>query len=429
LHINFISKVKNSIFAKNIITLITGTALGQTIIVISSPILTRLYSPEDFGILALYISIVSILSVVINLKYESAIVLPKDDHKAQDLFFLSIGIGFGLSVVLFLITVIFNQQLTELTGYPEFSFYLYLMPLSTFFYGSFQALSSYMTRQQQFNQLALSNTLKGAGTAGTQISWGLVLQAGAFGLILGQIAGNGFASLYLIQSSFREIISRITPKIRENFKVVLVEYKLFPLFTSSTTLINAISQNIPALLLALLFSPAVAGFYAIAARIMLVPIGLISNSVRQVYYQRASQSFNQGHSIYPLFKKMTGNLALVGILPAFIMIIFGENIFSFVLGNSWGEAGIYASIITLWQYFVFINRPSAASLLILKLNHIQLIMDSISLILRLGALLAGTLIFKNIYITLGLFTLVGIMFNLSLIGYVYIKLRREHLKK
>ncbi len=423
---NLISKVKNSTFAINVIKLITGTALGQTIIVLASPLLTRIYSPDAFGLLAVYVSIVSILSVIISLRYESAIVLPKDDRKAQDLALLSMGIAFGFSLLLFLISSIFNKQLTELIGYPEFSLYLYLIPLSTFFYGSFQTLSYYMTREQRFNQLALSNTLKGIGTAGAQISWGVILQPGAFGLILGQIAGNGFASLYLIYSSFRLLMSRITPNIWRNLKVVLFEYKLFPLFTSSTTFINAISQNMPALLLALFFSPAVAGFYAVAARVMMVPIGLIGNSVRQVYYQRASELFNQGKSIYPLYKKMTMNLALIGILPACIVLILGENIFRFVLGSSWGEAGVYASIITLWQYFMFINRPSAASLLILKLNHIQLIMDSITLILRLLALLAGALIFKDIYITLGLFTIVGIIFNLFLISYVNFKLRKMH---
>ena len=151
--------------------------------------------------------------------------------------------------------------------------------------------------------------------------------------------------------------------------------------------------------------------------------------MRQVYYQKASELYNQENSIYPIFKKMTGNLALIAVLPACIILILGENIFSFVLGNSWGEAGIYASIITLWQYFGFINRPSIASLLILKLNHIQLIMDSIALIFRLIAILVGALVFKDIYITLGLFTLVGIMFNLFLISYVYLKLREEYLKK
>jgi len=252
---NLISKVKNSTFAINVIKLITGTALGQTIIVLSSPLLTRIYSPDDFGILAVYVSIISILSVIISLRYESAIVLPKDDRKARDLALLSIGIAFGFSLLLFLISSIFNKQLTELIGYSEFSLYLYLIPLSTFFYGSFQTLSYYMTREQRFNQLAVSNTLKGFGIAGAQISWGVILQPGAFGLILGQIAGNGFASFYLIHSTFRELVKRITPQIWKNLKVVLIEYKLFPLFTSSTTFINAISQNIPALLLALFFSP------------------------------------------------------------------------------------------------------------------------------------------------------------------------------
>jgi O-antigen/teichoic acid export membrane protein len=421
-------RIHNSKFALNVIKLITGTALGQAIIVLASPVLTRIYSPSDFGILAIYISIVSIASVIISLRYESAIVLPKDEEKALDLVLLSLGIAFGFSLLLLLIAVVFNKPVTTLVDAPEFSFFLYLIPLSTFFYGSFQTLSFYHTRRQNFNQLAFSNTLKGFGTTGTQISYGLVLPPNALGLILGQIAGNALATFSLFHKFYRTILNRVRSDLPKNLKSVLIEYKLFPLFTSSTTFVNAIAQNMPALLLALLFSPKIAGFYAVSARVMMVPIALVGNSVRQVFYQRASELYNQGNSIFHLFKKMTINLTLIGILPTVIILIFGEVIFGMVLGGTWAEAGIYASIIALWQYLGFLNRPSVASLLILRLNHVQLIMDSIAVVLRLSALLVGALIFEDIYIALGLFTFVGIIFNLSLIAYVYFKLRQEHIK-
>ena len=129
---------KSNDVAANVLKLIVGTALGQIITVLVSPVLTRIYTPDDFGLFAIYISIVSILGVVISLRFETAIMLPEDDDEAVDLVILSTGIAFGLSLLLLLVFMLFNQKIIELIGHPEFEFYLYFIPLSTFFFGSFQ---------------------------------------------------------------------------------------------------------------------------------------------------------------------------------------------------------------------------------------------------------------------------------------------------
>jgi len=229
-----------------------------------------------------------------------------------------------------------------------------------------------------------------------------------------------------IRKTYSQILTRLARGLFKNLKTVIVEYKLFPLYTSWTTLINALSQAMPALLLAIFFSAETAGYYALANRVLIVPIGLVGNSVRQVYYQRATELYNNGESIFPLFKKMTLNLAMMGLVPVIIMIIWGSEIFGIALGSSWEEAGLYASIITMWLFVFFIDRPGVATILILELNQIQLIIEILLLVFRLIALLAGALIFKNIYITLGLFTIVGLIFNLFFLFYIYSKLKRAH---
>ena len=419
------TKIKNSPIAFNVLKLSSGIAFGQLITFLVSPLLARIYSPEDFGLLAVYFSIVSIISVVINLRYETAIVLPKEDDEAIDLAFLSGIIAFGLSILLLLTVFIFNRPLVNLIGHREFNLYLYLVPLSTFFYGCVQIFNYWLTRSQNFNALAYSNTLKAASMAGVQLGWGSIVYAGAFGLILGQIAGNFFSALYLLVKSVSQFKNHLKKGMAANLGRVFVDYKRFPLYSSWATLINAVSQNMPALLLAVLFSPVVAGFYAVAARIIMVPAAMIGQSVRQVYFQRASQQFNEGRSIYPLYKKMTLNLFYMAFLPFTIIVIWGRPLFEIILGSAWGEAGIYASILAFWQFVGFINPPSMASLFILNLNNIQLILEIVSLLLRLLALYCGAFIFADITITLVLFTLAGIIVNLSLIGYIFFKLRKN----
>jgi len=415
---------KSNEFTTNVLKLIAGTALGQLITVLISPVLTRIYTPDDFGLLAIYISIVSIIGVIISLRYETAIMLPDENDEAVDLIILGIGIAFGLSLFLLFIIIFFNQIIADLIGHQDLAFYLYFVPLSTFFFGCFQVLSYWMSRIENFSYLAVSKTTKDATAAGTQLLWGGFFYSGAIGLIAGQIFGNAMSAGMLFFRSIKQITKNLKPELFKNLKYVLYKYKQFPLYTSWATLINSLSQNIPALLLAFLFSPVAAGFYAIATRVVSMPTALIANSVRQVYFQKATAIYNEGSSIFPLFKKTTLQLVLLAVIPFAVIIIWGKPIFAFVLGPSWGEAGTYASILSLWLFFSFINPPSVMSLFILKLNRTHLIWEIFLFIFRVLALITGFFVYDSVFISLGLYTIVGIFFNLILMGLIYININK-----
>ena len=422
---NIAGRLKKNIFLLNVLKLITGTALGQMITVLVSPILARIYTPEDFGILAVYISVVAILAVIICLRFELAIMLPEKKEEAADLVILSIFIAAFISLCLLFTFIIFNKNISVLIGHPEIRFYLYLVPLSTFFYGSFQAFSYWMSRSQKFNQLAAAKTTKEAAIAGTQLSLGAFLQAGALGLVAGQIAGNATATGILLVKSFNQIRRRFCSAISNNLKTVFIKYKKFPLFTSWAALLNAISQNIPAILLAFLFSPSVAGLYAIAIRVLHMPIALIGNSVKQVYYQKASEIYNDNRPVLRIFLKTTQLLALIAVIPFLIVILWGEPIFTFVFGTQWGSAGKYASILSFWLFFVFINPPSVITIYLLELNKVQLIYEIFLLIFRVLAIYVGFILYKDVIVSISLFTIVGILFNFILVGIAFTKLKKE----
>jgi len=420
-----LKRIKKNDFAVNVLKLISGTALGQMITVLVSPLLARIYAPEDFGLLAVYISIASILSVIISLRYETAVVLPEDDNQAMDLVLLASLVAFVFSIFLFIAAIIFKNQLLSLIGYPQFELYLYLVPLSTFFYGCYQVLSFWMTRLQRFNFLAVSKSAKEAAGSATQLGWGIFLYPGAFGLILGQISGNAFGFFFLLRAVCKQLRQRLTAGLVYRLKEVLIAYKKFPIYTSWATLINSTSQNIPALLLAVFFSPAIAGYYALATRVISLPVALIGNSVRQVYFQKATEIYNRGDHLFPIFIKTTLNLALLGLFPIVIIIIWGEPLFAFVLGAEWGEAGRFAAILSFWLFFAFVNPPTVSNLLILKQNRIQLIWEILLLLFRVLALVVGAYIYDDVYITLGLFTIAGIIFNFLLIAYMFRFLKKN----
>jgi O-antigen/teichoic acid export membrane protein len=297
--------IRNNDFVLNVFKLITGTALGQVITLFVSPILTCLYSSDDFGVLAVYFSVASILSVLVTLRLDMAVVLPSDDDKATDLVLLGLIVSFVLSFFLLINFLIFRNYLNQIIGHPDFGFYLYLVPLSTFFYGSYQVLSYWNSRIKKFNHLAISKMVKEMSTGLIQIIMGAFYYAGALGLVLGQITGNASAAGYLFLKDFDQLKSRIMKEIWENLLFVFRKYKKFPLFTTWASLVSAVSQNVPAILLAILYSPASAGYYAVATRVLTIPSILIGNSVRQVYFQQASSLNNQGKSIINIFRKST----------------------------------------------------------------------------------------------------------------------------
>jgi O-antigen/teichoic acid export membrane protein len=410
-------------FAGNVFKLISGTAFGQLVTILISPILTRLYSANDFGILAIYISFAGILAVIITLRFEDAIVLPSNDNQAVDLAILGLGISFTFSFLFFMIFLLFRSPILNLLKQPELGIYLFLIPLSTFFYGSYQVLSYWMSRKRQFNPLAASKTIKEISTGGIQLGFGGIYYTGSLGLIIGQILGNASAAGFLFFKSVADLRPRFTSELFKNLRNVFVSYKQFPLYTTWAALTSSLSQNLPAILLAVFFSPAIAGYFAIATRVLTVPSILIGNSVRQVYYPKASELRNEGKSIFKLFKSTTMTLIYIGLIPTGIIGIWGEPLFLVVFGESWGEAGLYAAILSPALFIGFINPPAVMNLFILKLNHIQLIILIIALILRVLAIYVGYAFFDNVYYSIGLYSLVGVLSNIFLIGYVYFKLK------
>ena len=150
-----INKLKpKSEFNRNVLTLMTGTTIAQAIPIAISPILTRIYTPEDFGMFALYMSIASIIAIVATGRYELAIMLPKKDEDAINIVALSIIISFFVSFISLLIVFIFNTQITNILGNPEISIWLYFIPLTVLLTGIYQSFNYWSNRKKQYKRLA-----------------------------------------------------------------------------------------------------------------------------------------------------------------------------------------------------------------------------------------------------------------------------------
>ncbi len=402
---------------KNILTLMTGTTIAQAIPIGISPILTRIYSPEDFGIFAIYISIVTILSVLSTGAYDMAVMLPKKDIDALHIMELSIGIVIIISLLTLFIVWIFNEQITLLIGNESISTWLYFIPISIFLTGLVQNMTYWLNRHKYYKEIARSRVLQSASTSGSQLLMGSIGFI-SFGLIAGRIFGQ--VVLTLVVGKFFLIKRKKIFKERRKLKIFALakRYKKFPLYESWSNLLNTSSTELPVILITSFFSVGIAGFYALANRMLLLPMSLIGSSIGQVYFQEASKIKSNKDALRNLTLTIYKKLVMIGTIPISIIIVYGDVIFTFVFGDEWKISGEFAQILGIWILFVFISSPLSNLLVVLEKQKESLYFNILIFISRVLSIVLGFIFFDDAYNTILLFGITGAIFWIFWCSYI-----------
>ena len=226
-------------FSRNVLTLMTGTTIAQAIPIAISPILTRIYSPEDFGVFALFIAITAIFGSIANGRYELAIMLPVKDEDAINIFALGFIITVLISLLLFILVLLFHNYFSSFLNNDEIKVWLYFVPLAVFFIGLFNILSYFNNRKKNYKDIANATIFKSIILAITQLSIGYFKQ-GASGLITGEIVSRMFANMKLLKNILQDklLISSIR---KVKILALAKKYKDFPKFSMWAILANSLS--------------------------------------------------------------------------------------------------------------------------------------------------------------------------------------------
>lgn len=417
---NIIEKFRGNQYLLQIATLMSGTLMAQLVILGFIPIMTRLYTPAEFGIYSIFFSVSTILGMVSSWKYELAIMLPKSDRDAQALVFLSFLITFGMTLLVTVVIALFYDLLV--VYFAKLSFVLWLIPLAMFVFGTLQIFIAYSSRNQFYKKIASIQVANAVTTVTTQSISRYFFTSD--GLVVGKIMGDLISLFLYIRIYFKTQTLQLKSISRRRVKANMKRYENFPKYQSINIFINAISQNIPSFLFLSLFSPEVVGFYALTVRVLQAPISLIGSSTKEVYYQKASKMYAKGEDIYPLYKKTTLGLLKLFILPFLIIFFFGEEIFGFIFGAEWAVSGVIAQISIVWFLFTFINAPSVVSYNILGLQKVQLQLQAILFVVRVLSIYLGFYIYDSYIASVVIFTVMGVVMNSVTIFYVSGKLRR-----
>ena len=362
----------NSKFTKNIVTLVTGTALAQAIPLALAPILTRLYTPQDFGVLATYISIAAVATVIVSLKYDIAIIIPEKDEDSANITILSIILSLLISLLLFLIILFFNEEIAGFLAVGKetsiLSKWLYFIPLTVFFTGVFNAVSFWFNRKELYKRMAISKVINTSGMTGIQIGSG-ILNVTPLGLLIGFVAGRFFSMLYLLHKFIKDKDTVFSKVNRKRMLFVLNRYKRFPYFTLPAEFTNVISNQLPIFIIGKYFGGVVLGNYSLMERVLNAPISLLGRSVLDVFKQRASEDYAKLGNCKDIFIKTFKTLVMLSILPTLLLFFLSPLVFKFIFGEEWHMAGEFAQIFSILFFFKFTASPLSYMFNIAEKQH------------------------------------------------------------
>lgn len=414
--IQFIKKQLSSESVKNVMVLFSGSAVAQAIPVLSMIVLTRIYPEDVFGIFFIYSSSNLILAIIATLKFQLAIVLPKDDETAFHLLQFSIMLSFLMAVLAFSVIYILHGFIVSLLNDNRIGGWLYFLPVSIFLTGTIESTNYWFNRNKQFKKISASRVIKSTGLSITQLVLGF-LKYTSIGLIAGLLSGQFIAAVTNVIRVFHVEKGRYTRVTWKKIKILVKTYRKIPLFNTLIGLINNLSNQLPVFLLSNFYGVVITGYYGLANRVVQIPMGLIGNSVGQVFFQKASSKFNEQGNIYAFVRKTYLQLLKAGILPFALLFIFAPVIFKIVFGPAWEAAGQYAQILIPWLFLAFMNAPVSYIVTVLSKQHALTIYEISLLIARFGALFAGYRLWSDVIYSIVLFSAVGWVFNLFLIFY------------
>lgn len=401
-------------FVENVMILMTGTTIAQVISIAISPILTRIYTPNEFGAFALFMSIVSIISVMQTGKYELAVMLPEKDEGAVNVIALCILVSSIVSSVTLLAIWIFNKPITKSLDNSEISILLYLIPLIVLMTGIYSAIYYWSNRKKQYKRLAISKIFQSISNAGMNIGMG-VAGFGVSGLILSVVGSQTVATGVLGWQSWKKDKDKIKLVTKEKITLEAKKYSDFPRYSITSDFINVTSNQLPIFMLSIFFNDTIIGLYSLTQRVLATPIGFIAASILDVFKQKASNDYIINGNCKDIYVKTFKSLAFFSIIPFILFFITAPDIFALVFGIKWRTAGEYAQILSVMYAFKFISSPLSYMYYIAEKQKEDFLLHLYIGVSTLLTLIIGQYIFGTIKASLILFSA-----NYSIVYLVYI---------
>lgn len=404
--------------------MLSGNTLSQLIPFLVAPILSRIFSPEEFAVLANFMAIVGVIGIISTGRLELAVPIPVEHKKAQEIAFTGLIITLGLGLLSLLIPI-FAYQIGELYNDKQLPTYLWMVPLSVISFGLLGLSNNWNLRHERYHLLSLG-----------KISQSIVNNVLA--AILGYIGWgiNGLIISWLLSQYVNIIVLMIGVNKKVNYKdfnlvtikTTLKEYKDFPLINSLHAFTDIfITQFLLYWIISSYFGFFELGLFAMMNKYVKAPIILISSSVSQLFYVEAGKALNANQSIFPIIKKTVRTSIFFAIPFTIILIALGPFIFKLYLGEKWETAGVYAQCLAPMLFLYFILSPVSGLPILMGKQKTAFFISVTGYTLTISTIFIGIWLKLEFTSTLLIYGIIYALFYLTTLYWYYhlIKKRNE----
>lgn len=376
-------------FGRSVLTLATGTVAAQALSLLSAPVLSRLYTPTDFGTFALYNSWLALGAAWATAKFENAVMLPAEDDKGWALVLLSGGVAVAVTLLLALGLAV-AAVLRVVNSAPPMPGWVWVLPLGVFASSFGTVLSLWLTRRREYRQIAANRVVLVAVMVAIHITLGL-RGLGALGLFLGYLAGEVIRIGMLLRATVRSRPPSLGASWRLAVAAMWRRYRRFAGMSLAADSVNSLTSQMPAQLLQRAFGLPVLGQYSQSERMAGLPARVLGSAIADVFRQRASADFAQNGNCRAIWVRTLGWLVMLASLPTLALLFFGPELFHFVLGSQWEQAGEISRLLAVLFFFRFVSGPLSHVIYIAERQSFDVVWQVALAIAVFGALSAGIL--------------------------------------
>jgi lipopolysaccharide exporter len=407
-------------FAANVALMAGGTMFSSALLILAEPVTSRLFPPEAFGAVSTFYSGATILGMIACLRYEMALLLPREEEDASNIFVLCLSILSAITLLTGMASYIIGKDILGLLNMEElWPSSIWLFPIAVFLTGFEQLLRRWHTRHRRFNCIALSRSMQNIPRVLAEVGGGLAGFTSAVNLTYFRVFGLIGSPLNLFYNFLKNDLIRLLKQFSaEGLIRVAARYVKFPLYESVSMLVKVAALNLPVILLASFFGTDEAGLFAKAFYLLYLPALILGESTSQAFFQLSSHRKAMGMELGGLTKAIFTRMISLGVLPFAVVMLTGPEIFRFVLGPWWSDAGIYARIISPWMFAVLLNNSIQTLFGTLELQGVGLLFNLLLMTSILSILLVGGLVIKDPMITTILFSAANVIIILMMSSYM-----------
>lgn len=387
-------RICNWQFTRNVAVMSLGTALAQVANLIMAPVITRLYSPADLGAFGLFISFLSVAAVAVSMRYELGIVSALDEPEAVYLTFASALAPIPLSLLAsFLLYGAMRYSLVGFGNLPPAAA-LWLVP-TLCLTGWFSALRYWLLRHERFHYISKMNVVLQASRSGSQAA--MAVASTSTGLLAGEFFGRLVITIMTTRKAWKNLIAHLHPFEWRVLGRALRRNRKFPLYSMPSSILDTIALNAPVPMIVQLFGSQAGGHLALVQRVLAVPTALIATSVADAFHSRlALYSRDNPAQTMGFFRRTSLALFLLGLGPMLALLLAGPQLFRFVFGREWGQAGTLAMLSAPWFLAQFVVSPLTRLVFVLSGQELKFVYDFVVL----GSMVAAYLFAAHAHLSL-----------------------------